>query len=85
MTLTEVNTIQDFQKLPSSIRHIINGGMGKVSKAEKSWVLQNAVALAIHENWISLELGIEILILHNAYGKRGKQSLKNVGFKEDVK
>jgi hypothetical protein len=84
MTLTEVNTIQDFQKLPSSIRHIINGGKGKVTKAEKSWALQNAVALAIYENWISLELGIEILILHNAYGTRGKQVLKNVGFKEDI-
>jgi hypothetical protein len=65
MTLTEVNTIQDFQKLPSSIRHIIGAGKGKVSKAEKSWALQNAVALAIHENCISLQLGIEILILRN--------------------
>jgi hypothetical protein len=75
MILTEVNTIQDFQKLPTSIRHIISGGIGKVSKAEKSWSLQNAVASAIQEKWISLELGVEILILHNAYGKRGKQML----------
>ncbi len=73
--LTEVKTITDYQKLPSSIRHIIEGGKGKVSKAERLFSLQDATAYAVKEQWISLELAKELLMTHNAYGKRGKEVL----------
>lgn len=73
--LTKVETAVDFEKLPSSIKHIIRDGKGKVSKAEKSFALQNAVVDALQEKWISFELAIEILTVNNAYGKRGKELL----------
>jgi hypothetical protein len=73
--LTKVKTITDYQKLPSSIRHIIEGGKGKVSKAERLSSLQDATAYAVKEQWISLELAVELLTTHNAYGKRGKEVL----------
>lgn len=76
--LTAINTIADYQKLPSTIRHIISGGKGKVSKAEKSHSLQNAVAVSVRDQSISLELAIEILITNGAYGKRGKTVLKEI-------
>jgi len=73
--LTEVKTIADYKKLPSAIRHIIEGGKGKVSKAEKLSSLQDAVATAVGEQWISFDLAVELLETHNAYGKRGKEVL----------
>jgi hypothetical protein len=75
--LTEVKTAADFEKLPSTIKHIIRGGKGKVTKAERSFALQNSVVTAINEQWISLELAKEILISNGAYGKRGKEVLKD--------
>jgi hypothetical protein len=74
--LTKIETAADFEKLPSTIKHIIRGGKGKVSKAEKSFALQNAVVVARNEQQISLELAIEILVANQAYGKRGKEVLK---------
>jgi hypothetical protein len=75
--LTEVKTAADFEKLPSTIKHIIRGGKGKITKAEKSWAMQNAVVAAVKEQWISLELAKEILISNGAYGKRGKEVLND--------
>lgn len=77
--LTKVETAAEFEMLPSAIKHIIRGGLGKVSKAEKSWSLQNSVVMAINEKWISPQLAIEILVYNNAYGKRGKELLKQFG------
>jgi hypothetical protein len=76
--LTEVKTAADFEKLPSAIKHIIRGGKGKITKAEKSFALQNAVVEAVIEQWISLELAVEILTVNQAYGKRGKEVLKSL-------
>ena len=76
--LTTVKTITDYQKLPSTIRHIIGGGKGKVLKAEKSHALQNAVAVSVRDRSISLELAVEILIANGAYGKRGKAVLEEI-------
>jgi hypothetical protein len=76
--LTKVETITDYQKLPSTIRHIIEGGKGKILKAEKSYALQNAVALAVRNRDISRELAIEILKANYAYGKRGKAALEEI-------
>jgi hypothetical protein len=73
--LTQVKTVADYQKLPASIRHIIEGGKGKVSKAERLASLQDAVVVAIKEQWISFELAVELLKTNNAYGKRGKELL----------
>jgi len=75
--LTEVKTGADFEKLPSSIKHVIRGGMGKVSAKDKAWTLQNEVVTALKEQWISLELAVEILTVNRAYGKRGKEVLKD--------
>lgn len=74
--LTKVETAADFEKLPSSIKHIIRGGLGKVSKADRAWALQNVVVLALKEQWISFDLAVQILIANDAYGKRGKEVLK---------
>lgn len=74
--ITKVETIADYQALPSQIRHIIEGGKGKVSKAEKLFALQNAVASAFQQRLISLDVAIEILTTNTAYGKRGKEVLK---------
>lgn len=76
--LIKVETIADYQALPSQIRHIIEGGKGKVSKAEKSFALQNAVATAVQERWISLDVAVELLKANLAYGKRGKEVLKSL-------
>jgi hypothetical protein len=76
--LTEVKTTADFEKLPSAIKHIIRGGKGKISKAERSFALQNAVVTAVIEQWISLELAVEILTVNQAYGKRGKEVLNSL-------
>jgi hypothetical protein len=75
--LTKIETAADFEKLPAAIKHIIRGGKGKVTKAEKSFALQNAVMVALNEKWISLELAVEILSVNGAYGKRGKELLKH--------
>jgi hypothetical protein len=61
--LNKVETITDYQKLPSTIRHIIEGGKGNISKAEKSYALQNAVATSVRDQTISHDLAIEILKL----------------------
>lgn len=76
--LTEIKTAADFEKLPSTIQHIIHGGKGKVTKAEKSWALQNAVVSAVKEQFISLELAVEILNVNQAYGKRGREVLHTI-------
>ena len=76
--LTKVETIADYQMLPSTIRHIIDGGKGKVTKAEKSHALQNAIALAVRDQAISRELAIQILVTNFAYGKRGKAVLEEI-------
>lgn len=76
--LTKVDTITDYQNLPTTIRHIIEGGKGKVLKAENSYALQNAVALAVREQAISLDLAVQILVANYAYGKRGKEILKGI-------
>ena len=77
--LTKIETAAEFEMLPSAIKHIIRDGKGKVSKAEKSWSLQNAVVVAINEKWISPQLATEFLVFNNAYGKRGKELLKQFG------
>jgi hypothetical protein len=51
--------------------------MGKVSAKDKAWTLQNEVVTALKEQWISLELAVEILTVNRAYGKRGKEVLKD--------
>jgi hypothetical protein len=73
--LTKIVNVSDFMKLPSSIRHIISGGKGKVTKGEKLFSLQNAVAAAVEDKQISLDLAVELLKANNAYGKRGKEVL----------
>jgi uncharacterized protein (UPF0147 family) len=76
--LTAIETITDYQKLPTTIRHIIEGGKGKVTKAEKSYALQNAVALAVRDQDISYDLAVQILKANYAYGNRGKEVLKGL-------
>ena len=76
--LTKIETMADYQKLPTTIRHIIEGGKGKVTKAEKSYALQNAVALAVRNRDISHDLAVQILVTNYAYGKRGKEVLKGL-------
>jgi hypothetical protein len=73
--LTKVETVADFQQLPSAIRHIIDNGKGKVSKAIKNTSLQNAVVDAVKDEFISHDLAVEILKRNYAYYKRGKEVL----------
>jgi len=75
--LTKIETAADFEKLPSTIKHIVRGGKGKISKAEKSFALQNAVVVALTQKWISSELAVALLSVNGAYGKRGKELLKD--------
>lgn len=78
LMLTSVTTAKEFNMLPSSIKHVIRGGMGKVSAQDRAWVLQNVVVNAVKEKQISYDLAVEILTVNRAYGKRGKKVLDEV-------
>ena len=77
--IDEINTISDYNQLPSFLRHStrsigqsVAGLSCYKTSAERKASIQKAVGQAVDEGFITLRLAIEFLITNNAYGPKGK-------------
>lgn len=81
MTMHRIDNIRDFQALPVALQYAIRYSghnpqnlrfVAKIRTAERKQMIHKAVADAIINKAIGVELGISILKSNKAYGPQGK-------------